>query len=329
MKIVLAGGTGFIGRALRRELLSAGHELVVLTRGKNAEAGRERFMTWDGPCPRFFKKIDKCRPNSRCAEIESYWDGKTLGEWAAYLDGADAVINLVGENIAAGRWTVERKARLLSSRVDATRVIITAIEQSRKKPAVLINASAVGYYGDVPERELTESSGKGEGFLAEICEQWESEARKAESCGTRVILARLGPVLGEKGGMLSKMLPPFRFFMGAPLGTGGQWIPWIHREDVIRIFLFMLERWELSGPVNVTSPAPTTMKDFSLELARALRRPCGFPVPSFLLSMLLGERAAIVLAGQRALPQKLLAAGYAFRYASLRPAFESILKKRA
>jgi len=300
MKIVLAGGTGFIGKALRLELLSSGHELVVLTRqAKAREAERETFVAWDG---------------------------KTAGGWATHLEGADAVINLAGENISAKGWTVERKEVLLSSRVNATRAIVTAIGQVRAKPSVLLNVSAVGYYGDTAEEVLTETSVRGQGFLADTCESWEAEARKAELLGIRVILARLGPVLGELGGMLSKMIPPFRFFMGAPLGSGRQWIPWVHRDDVIGAFTFMLGCRELSGPVNVTAPFPVTMKDFSRVLAGALRRPCWFPVPEVLLKLVLGEMAAIILAGQRALPQKLLQAGYRFRYVHLSEALAAIFR---
>ena len=303
MRIVLAGGTGFIGRALRAKLLSAGHEVIALTRQSSVgETKGETFVAWDG---------------------------RTAGEWATHFDGADAVINLSGENIAAKRWTPSRKQKILSSRVDATRAIVEAIKRARKKPAVLISASAVGYYGDASDLELTEASAKGEGFLAEICEQWESEAHKAGPLGVRVILARLGPVLGEKGGMLSKMIPPFRFFVGAPLGTGRQWIPWVHRDDVTGIFLFMLEHRELSGPVDVTGPVPMTLSEFCSILARVLNRPCWCPVPGFVLRLLVGERAELVLTSQRVLPQKLLEAGYEFQHVSLRSAFESILKKSA
>lgn len=299
MKIVLAGGTGFIGKALRKELLGAGHEVIVLTRGQSFAAGHEKFVTWDT---------------------------ETSGGWARYVDGADVIVNLVGENIAAGRWTVRRKEALLLSRVHATQAIVTAIHSARVKPAVLINISAVGYYGDPGDQLLDESSPKGLGFLAEVCDQWETEARKAEAYGARVILARLGPVLGGQGGMLSKMLPPFRFFMGAPLGSGRQWIPWVHREDVTGAILWMLERPELSGPVNVTSPEPATMKAFSAALARTLRRPCWFPVPAFLMKLLLGEMASILLSSQKATPQKLLASGYQFRFPVLSEALASILQ---
>ena len=300
MKIVLAGGTGFIGKALRRELLSAGHELVVLTRQAQAgEAERETLVAWDG---------------------------KTAGVWAAHLEGADAVINLAGENIAAKGWTAERKEVLLSSRVNATRAIVTAIGQVRAKPSVLINVSAVGYYGDTADEVLTETSVRGQGFLAETCELWESEARKAEPFGVRVILARLGPVLGEQGGMLSKMIPPFRFFVGAPLGSGRQWIPWVHRDDVIGAFLFMLGCREFSGPVNITAPFPVTMKDLSRALAGVLHRPCWFPAPGCLLRMVLGEMSSIILSSQKALPQKLLKAEYRFRYEHLSAALAAIFR---
>lgn len=301
MKIVLAGATGFIGRALRERLLSAGHEVIVLSRhaiGSRTE--REKFVTWNGT---------------------------SSGEWIACLDGAGVVINLAGENIAAKPWTPARKQKIVSSRVDATRAIVDAIGFLKQKPALLINVSAVGYYGDVPDLELTEASAQGAGFLPETCEAWEAEARKAGRFGVRVVLARLGPVLGEKGGMLSKMLPPFRFFVGAPLGTGKQWIPWVHRDDVTGAFLFMMEHADLSGPVNVTAPAPVTMSEFCQRLAGVLRRPSWFPIPPFILKWCMGEMAMIVLASEKAMPQKLLKAGYRFGHPDLTEALRTILKK--
>ncbi len=303
MKIVIAGATGFIGRALTEKLSASGHEVFVLTRGV-----RQRVREKNG-------------------KILVPWDGKTPGDWVAQLDGADAVINLAGENIASKRWTAVRKQEILSSRAETTRLIVNAIAQVKKKPEILVNASAVGYYGDVPEGVLTETSGAGDGFLSKTCGQWETEARKAELSGTRVVLARLGPVLGEKGGMLSKMIPPFRFFMGAPLGSGRQWISWVHRDDVTGAFLFMLDHGDISGPVNVTAPAPATMQEFCSALAKIMRRPCGFPLPGFLLKILMGAMAEIVLASQKALPEKLLRAGYQFRYSRLPEALEAILKR--
>ncbi len=301
MKIVIAGGTGFVGKLLRNKLLSSGHEVTVLTRSQGAATtAREKFVAWDG---------------------------KTLGDWAACLDGADAVINLAGENIATVRWTAARKRVIVSSRVDATRAIVSAIQSARKKPAVLINASAVGYYGDVPDGFLTDASSRGKGFLAETCEQWEAEAGKAAHFGTRVVLARLGPVLGEKGGMLSRMVLPFRYFLGALPGTGRQWIPWIHHEDVTGVFLFILENVDFSGPVNVTSPGPVTMKVFCEMLAKILRRPCGFPIPGFLLKLFLGEMSSMLLFSQKAFPVKLIRTGYRFQYPMLPEALGSLLGK--
>lgn len=299
MKILLAGATGFIGRALRKKLCSAGHEVTVLIRKKCPEAtGAETLVVWNGESP---------------------------GDWMTRLDGVDVVINLAGENIAAKFWTAARKQAILSSRVDATRAIVNAIAHAKKKPTVLINASAVGYYGDVPEGELTEASGAGHGFLAATCEQWEAEARKAELSGTRVVLARLGPVIGERGGILSKMLPPFRLFMGAPLGTGRQWISWVHLDDVIGACLFMIGHGDLSGAVNVTAPNAVTMREFSSTLAKTLRRPCWPPVPGFFLKLAMGEMAMLVLSGQKVAPEKLLRAGYRFRHESLASALKTIL----
>lgn len=304
MKIVLAGGTGFVGKALTGKLSGLGHEVFVLTRG----AGQ------------IVREAD--------GKTMIPWDGKTFGDWTACLDGADAVINLTGENIAAKRWTPSQKQRILSSRVDGTRAIVNAIGLARQKPALLINVSAVGYYGDAADLELTEDSPRGAGFLAETCGRWEAEACKAKEFGSRVILARLGPVLGEKGGMLFKMLPPFRFFIGAPLGTGRQWIPWVHRDDVMGAFLFMLGQGGLSGPVNVTAPAPVTMTQFCTALAKVLHRPSWFPVPSFLLKAIMGEMAMIVLSSEKAVPQKLLKAGFRFTHPDLVKALEAILRKK-
>jgi hypothetical protein len=301
MKIVIAGGTGFIGKSLRKMLLTAGHEVIVLTREPRiAETEREKFVIWDGA---------------------------TAGDWVAYLEGSDAVINLTGENIAAKRWTALRKRKLLSSRVDVTRLIVTVIGQTKKKPVTLINVSAVGCYGDVAEGELFETGKRGEGFLARVCEQWEAEARKAESFGVRVVLARLGPVLGEQGGMLSKMLPPFLFFMGGPLGDGKQWISWVHLADVAGAFLFILRRKDLCGPVNITAPHPVTMEEFCSLLGGVLCRPCWFPTPSFFLRAFLGEMASIILSSQKVMPQKLLQAGYKFQYPHLSGAFRVIFKE--
>ncbi|HOW58157.1 MAG TPA: TIGR01777 family oxidoreductase [Candidatus Omnitrophota bacterium] len=302
MKIILTGGTGFIGTAVRRQLLSEAHQIYILTRQKILSAHeQEKFI---------------------------YWNPERLGDWAACFDGADVVINLSGENIAGRYWTESQKQRIVQSRVNATRMIVAAIGQARKKPSTLINASAVGYYGHVPFALMTEGNGRGEGFLAETCEMWENEAMQAERFGVRVVLARLGPVLGEKGGMLSKMIFPYYFFLGGSLGSGEQWISWIHRDDVAGIFSFLMTHPSLSGPVNVAAPKPVFMKEFSSLLGNLLHRPSWLKVPSFVIRLIMGEMSSVVLEGQRVVPQKLSDQGYRFKYEDLKPALAAILSKK-
>ena len=304
MQIVLTGGTGFIGKTLTRRLAQAGHRVILLTR--RPEAVRQS--------------------SEDSVQIVS-WDGKTLGPWVPSLNGADAVVNLAGEPIAAKRWTPAQKARILSSRMDATGALVAAIAQAKKRPSVLVNASAVGYYGSVESGDVTESHPRGRGFLADTCERWEQEARKAEALGVRVVLLRFGIVLEKDGGALAKMLPPFKFFAGGPLGSGRQWLPWIHREDLIGAVLFVLERARLSGPVNVTAPEPVTMKQFCAALGKSLHRPSWAPVPAFLLRTALGEMSEMLLTGQRVIPQKLETSGYRFRYPRIEEALYSVLQK--
>ncbi len=285
MKIILAGGTGFIGTPLRKKLLEEGHEVMVLVREvQESPSDAAKYMPWDGRSPQ------------------------------TKIEAADAIINLAGENISARPWTPAQKEKILRSRIEATKALVLTIGQMKKKPSILINASAIGYYGDVPSGEVTEQSPRGRGFLAEVCEAWEAEAKKAEALGVRVVLARLGVVLGPGGGMLGKIVPPFRFFTGGPLGSGEQWISWVHIEDLIRIFLFILGSSGFSGAVNVTAPIPVPMKDFCKALGRVLKRPSWLPVPGFLLKFFLGELSEALLSGQKALPVRLRQAGYVFQY---------------
>ena len=301
MKIILTGGTGFVGKALIPHLVEAGHRVVLLTR----HSGK---MTW---------------MNKRFV-TEAHWDGKHLGDWAKEIDGADAVINLAGESIAAKRWAVAHKKHILDSRVNATKAIVDAIRQANQKPSVLINASAVGFYGNVENGDVTESSPKGTGFLSDTCDAWEKEARAAESLGVRVVILRLGVVLGEGGGALSKMIPPFKMFIGGPLGSGRQWFPWVHREDVAGVINFSLTHLKLSGPVNVTVPDPVNMKQFCTELGKAMHRPSWAPVPAFVLKLMLGEMSEMLLTGQKAVPKKLGECGYLFHYSSLEEALKGV-----
>ena len=304
MKIVLTGGTGFVGKALLPKLIDAGHEVSLLSRSER------RTNSSSHPALRTFA-----------------WDAKTQGVWSKEIDGADAVINLAGESIAAKRWTATQKELLLNSRIDSTRALVEAIARSQKKPAVLINASAVGFYGNVDEGDVTELHPNGKDFLAHVCARWEEEARKAENLNVRTVLLRFGVILEKGSGALEKFIPPFQFFIGGPLGSGRQWFPWVHREDTAEVILFSLQNQALAGAVNVTAPEVVTMKEFCRHLGRAMRRPSWALVPGFALRLLLGEMAGMILGGQRAVPKKLLEAGYTFRHPGVQEALDSIFRK--
>ena len=216
---------------------------------------------------------------------------------------------------------------IVNSRVDATRALVEAIEKAKRKPRVLINASAVGYYGNIPEGDVTEAHPMGEGFLASTCCQWEKESVVAEKMGVRTVLLRLGIVLEKDGGVLRKMIPLFKIFAGGYFGSGRQWFPWIHRDDVVGIILFALDNGAISGPTNATAPRPVTMRDFCHELGKVLKRPSWIPVPGFALKLMLGEMSSMLLGGQKAIPIKLLDNHYSFKFAKLEDALRSSLVK--
>ena len=304
MTIVITGGTGFIGSGVVQRLCEEGHRIILLTRNPKAV----QHLT------------------SQSLMVEQ-WDAKTVGMWASRVDGADAVINLAGEPIGEKRWSPLQKARIVESRIDATRAIVDAITHAKVKPQVLVSASGVGYYGDVENEDVTESYPKGEGFLSDTCNQWEREAQAAETFRVRVVMPRFGVVLEKNGGALKKLLFPFKLFAGGPLGSGKQWFPWVHRDDVVEILLFALKNPGLFGPVNVAAPEPVTMKQFCRALGRAMHRPSWAPVPSFVLRTILGEMSEIVLGGQRIIPQKLKTAGYRFRYPKLDEALAAIFRR--
>ncbi len=299
MKIMIAGGTGFIGGELVSELRKKDHEVFLLSRSQRKSADPKiHYLPWDG---------------------------ESVGLWAKEMGAVNAVINLAGEPIAQKRWSPAQKNKIVQSRLLATRAIVEAISKSDRKPKVLINASAVGYYGDVSEGEVSETHPKGSGFLAETCDAWEKEVRAAEALGLRTVCLRIGVVLERGGGALSKMLTPFQMFAGGPLGSGKQWFAWIHREDVVRIILFALENESLSGAVNTTAPNPVTMSQFCHELGKVLQRPSWAPVPAFVLKMLLGEMSEMLLGGQKAVPAKLLKHGFVFKFPVLKEALSDIL----
>ncbi len=304
MKIVVAGGSGFLGKALLKKLIEANHSVALLSR--NPRAAQSNV------------------PSS--VQVEQ-WDAKSVGNWAQRIDGADAVINLTGESIGGKRWTAKQKEMILSSRIDSTRAVVEAIRQATLKPKLLINQSAVGYYGNVEVGNVTEDHPRGTDFLGEVASRWEVEARKAESLGVRVVTPRTGIVLDKNGGALQKLLLPFNLFIGGPLGSGRQWFPWIHLEDEINAFLFALENPKLSGPVNLAAPESVTMKQFCTALGKAMHRPSWAPVPGFVLKILLGEMAGpLLLGGQKVVPEKLSEAGYKFRFPKLEEALSDILK---
>ncbi|MCY7369242.1 MAG: TIGR01777 family oxidoreductase, partial [Chamaesiphon sp.] len=247
------------------------------------------------------------------------------GEWQSAIDGCDAIVNLAGEPIAEKRWTPAQKRFMLESRQIGTEKIVEAIEKATNKPPVLINASAIGYYGTSETSKFDETSPAGSDFLAEVCTKWEAAAQAASASGTRVVILRLGIVLGENGGALGKMLAPFSAFVGGPIGSGKQWFSWIHRDDVVKLIVTALTDPNMQGVYNATAPNPVTMTDFAQTLGTVMNRPSWLPVPNFALEALLGEGAIVVLQGQQVTPKNTLAQGFEFQYPTLKPALAAIL----
>jgi uncharacterized protein (TIGR01777 family) len=307
MKVVIAGGSGFLGAPLAEAYAEEGHDVRVLTRGlKPGEARHESGTGVPG-----------------ITRVGWTPDGST-GPWACVLEGADAVVNLSGESIDRGRWTPQRKARLRDSRVLATRSLATAITASAARPPVFISGSAVGYYGDTDGRTVTEAAPAGQDFLAHLCEDWEGEAKRAESAGVRVVVVRTGIVLESSGGALPRMMLPYRFFAGGPLGSGRQYVSWVHRLDWMEIVRWIVQTSEARGPINATAPQPVTSRELSRALGHALHRPSLLPVPGFALRLAVGEMAGSLLTGQRAIPQQALSLGYHFRYPDIDQAMRGI-----
>ena len=296
MKIFLTGGTGFIGKALREELILDGHELIVLTRSnKRTSTEKLKYINWN-------------------------W--KEPSDLAGLISQVDIVINLAGESIAKKRWSKEQKEKLLKSRTLPTKAIVDAINDSSKKPKRLISVSAIGIYGNRFDEEVTEFSSLGNDFLAHICKEWESEAQKAQ---TTVTILRIGIVLGKNGGALEKIIPPFKFFVGGPLGSGKQYMSWIALDDVVGLIKFACTNEKTSGIINAVSPNPVTNKEFSNILGKVLHRPSFMPAPDFALKLLLGEMSDLLLTGQKVIPKQAIKLGYKFKYPSLRDALAKSL----
>lgn len=300
MKIIVAGGSGLIGQALIKALNQDGHVIWVLTR-RPAEVKLPQGVQATG------------------------WDGKTPKGWQHLADQADAIINLSGANIGERPWTNTRKQVLRSSRTESGAAITTAVERSAKKPAVVLQIAGVGYYGPHGDEVLEENAAVGNDFLAGVAQDWEDSTKKVAALGVRHVIMRTGVVLTPKGGVMAPFLLQHRLFAGGPLGSGKQWMSWIHIDDLVNSFRFFLEHVEADGVFNVTAPEPVTNATFGRTLGNVLRRPYWLPAPSFALKIVLGEMSTIILTGQRAVPKRLLEMGFQFQYPGLRQALENLL----
>jgi uncharacterized protein (TIGR01777 family) len=303
MKILVTGSSGLVGTALGRALGKAGHTVCRLVRPQTAagEGANEGFAV--------------------------AWNPAT-GDLGGAGVGADAVVNLAGASIADGRWTKQRKELLRSSRIDTTRALVNALAKMNARPSVLVSASAIGVYGDRGDETLMEGSRPGAGFLADLAQEWEAEALKAEALGVRVVLARFGIILAREGGALPKVMLPFKFGAGGKLGSGRQWMSWVTLEDVVGILRFAIENASLQGATNIVSPQPLQNAEFTRVLAKAMDRPALFPAPAFALRLALGEMAdALLLSSQRVLPQTIEKLGYRFLHSDLTSALAKVLAK--
>jgi len=299
MKVFITGGTGFLGGKLVERLSSEGHEIIVMSRSKKAGSPS---------APIRYIKGDPVKP----------------GEWQDSAADCDVLINLAGASIFH-KWTPGYKKRILESRVKTTRRIGEAIGSHPRKSRTLINGSAVGYYGFRADEGLGEDAAPGNDFLAGVVGEWESEAKKAEALGARVVMIRTGLVLDAGGGALGQMVPFFKFYIGGPLGSGRQWFSWVHRDDYVEAVLFVMGHQELAGPVNVCSPCPIRNRELAAALGRAVGRPSWLRAPGFAVRFILGEFGTVVLNGQRVLPRKLLDHGFVFRYPDIDGALGQIL----
>jgi hypothetical protein len=264
------------------------------------------------------------RPGNARAAGDVAWDPHAATVDLAAMEGFHAVVHLGGANISEGRWTPARKAEIRSSRIDTTRVLVDALAALKKKPGVFVCASAIGFYGDRGDEVLTESSPPGHGFLADVCREWEAEADRATESGLRVVKLRIGFVLGKDGGALAQMAPAFRAFVGGRLGSGRQWMPWIHAADVAELFVYAAEN-EISGVWNATSPNPVSNAEFTRQMGKALRRPAIFPVPPMALKLAFGELGQHMLDSARVIPEAASNAGFPFRYPQLAAALGDLL----
>ncbi len=297
-RCLITGGTGFVGSRLVASLAAANYEVAIVTRSPRGTAPFGRHVSY------------------------IVGDVTQRGPWQENVAQYDVLINLAGETIFQ-RWTAETKRRIRESRILGTRHLVEALPESGPQQRVLLSGSAVGYYGAGDEKEISEEVGPGNDFLAQVAQDWEAEATKARAKGARVVLCRLGIVMGRDGGALSKMLPLFKWGLGSPLGSGRQWFPWIHIDDLVRSFQFLIDRSDIQGPLNCTAPHPVRNEEMTRMLAGVVRRPVFLPrVPGWLIRCAFGEFGMVLLSGQKVLPKRLLESGFRFNF----PTFEAAAK---
>ncbi len=300
--VIITGATGFIGRSISAFFMKKGYEIIALSRN-----------------PSKYQEM----PNNRLKLV--LWDGQSGEGWFRYINDAEVIVNLAGESISSGVWTTDKKKKLLKSRVNSIQAILQAISRASRKPKVLFQASAIGYYGSQGDQRLDESSSPGEGFLAQLTKEWESMAMEIERFGVRLVRLRFGVVLGKSGGILSRINFPFRLFLGGHFGNGEQWISWIHISDILKAMDFILLRPELSGVFNLTSPYPVKSKEFFRAVGNSLNRPSWFHIPTTVLKLFMGEMAEeVFLTSQHVSPQKLLDKGFQYDYPKINKALADI-----
>lgn len=300
MKVFLTGGTGFIGRFLVRKLLKESAQIFIATRQNYTDTHSIKYLNW------FNLSND---------------------EKISLISDCDVIINLAGENIGSHRWTHNQQAKIIRSRTEITRSIVEILNKlPQNSNRVFLSASAVGYYGHRGDEIINESTPSGDGFLAEVCKIWESEALENRNC--RTVIARIGVVLHPSGGALKKMIKPYNFFIGGPLGSGKQFVPWVHIEDLMQMFLFVIKNSDCSGAFNVVSPNPCTMKELSQTLGKVLRKPYFLRTPEFFLKLILGKAASMLTISQRVVPQRLLDAGFKFKFPTIEEALKDLLLKK-
>jgi len=300
MKILITGGTGFVGTRLTSRLIQDRHEVTILTRSLKGAKGASPGISY----------------------LEG--DPTKRGLWQEAIKNHDALINLAGASIFS-KWTEEHKKTIRESRVNTTQNIVEGIPSHPSKQMTLLSTSAVGYYGFHGDEELIEESPQGNDFLARIAVEWEGEALKAREKGARVVMTRFGIVLGEKGGALSQMIPLFKKYIGGPIGSGNQWFSWVHIKDLTEAFVFLIRHPEISGSVNVCSPNPVRNRDLANALGKTLHKPSFMPTPGFMVKLVLGEFGSVILEGQRVIPQRLLENGFVFQYPDIEKALQSIV----